>query len=302
MSALDKLKSINNPLTRFAPSPTGYLHLGHLAHAIFVWGTASLINGRVILRIEDHDTQRCRPEYIDAIYQDLDFFGFKWDNLSDGVVSDPVQSCRHNILKKYFRMLCQEQLIYGCNCTRKMVEERSGCVDGELCYDGFCRNESLTDPALYRFVVEEANITFDDILLGRQSQNPKHQCGDFAVKDRHNQWTYNFAVSVDDFEQGVNLVIRGEDILHATSRQIVLAKELGRTEPPMFMHHPLIKEQNGLKLSKRFFSESLKERREKGATAAELIGEAAYAVGLCSEKRLINFSEIPAIVKRYLEA
>ncbi|MGL1900945.1 MAG: glutamate--tRNA ligase family protein [Fibrobacterales bacterium] len=302
MAALaDALQSSTRFITRFAPSPTGYLHLGHLAHALYVWGVSKVYNSQVILRIEDHDTQRCRMEYIDAIFDDLHFFGLEWDNRVNGELFDPIQSSRNDIFKNYFRILCREQLVYGCECSRKMIEERSGRVNGELCYDGFCRNETLIDPPLYRAVIEECDVAFRDVLKGIQVQNPKHQCGDFAIFDRHNQWTYNFTVAIDDMIQGVNLIVRGEDILHATSRQILLAKELGRENPAYFMHHPLVTSHDGQKLSKRFLSRSLKERRESGESKEKLIGEAAAAIGLLDKPQNISLDAIPDLVRRYVE-
>ncbi len=298
---LGALKTSTRFVTRFAPSPTGYMHMGHLAHALFVWGVSKVYNSQVVLRIEDHDTQRCRMEYIDSIFDDLDFFGLEWDNHVNSHYFEPIQSSRNELFKNYFRILCREQLVYGCECSRKMIEERSGRENGELCYDGFCRNETLIDPPLYRSVVEECDVAFRDILKGVQIQNPKHQCGDFAILDRHNQWTYNFTVAIDDMIQGVNLIVRGEDLLHATGRQILLAKELGREEPAYFMHHPLLTSCNGQKLSKRFLSTSLKERRESGESKEKLMGEAAVAVGLLDTFQNITLSDVPDLVRRYVE-
>ncbi len=288
-------------ITRFAPSPTGYMHLGHLAHALYVWGVSDLYGAQVVLRVEDHDRQRCRSEYIESIFEDLDYFGFEWNNTIGDTTFDSIQSTRNDIFKQYFRALCQERNVYGCECSRKMIEERSERVNGELCYDGFCRNESLVDPPLYRIVLEECDVAFRDVLLGMQVQNPKHQCGDFTILDRHDQWTYNFTVAIDDMVQGVNLIIRGKDLLHATGRQILLARELGRENPAYFMHHPLITQKDGKKLSKRFFSESLKERRENGASAEELIGEAAYLVGLIPEKKSLSLGDIPDCIHTILQ-
>ena len=258
-------------VTRFAPSPTGYLHLGHVVNAIYVWGIARAAGARVLLRLEDHDRVRCRPEYEDALLEDLDWLGFEPDA---GRFPPTRQRDRSEIYAEALARLARTSHVYTCRCSRRDV--------GQKAYPGTCRLAGLSprdSPAL-RVQIDPGVDTFDDLLLGPQRQNPSAQCGDVLIRDRDGHWTYQFAVAADDLAQGVTLVIRGMDLLESTGRQLRLARLLGRTTFPVFAHHPLILTPSGQKLSKAGQATGIRELRKAGLTPARVIGRAAALAGL----------------------
>ncbi len=274
--------------TRFAPAPTGYLHLGHLVNAVHVWGLARAFGGHVILRIEDHDRTRCRTEYESALLEDLDWLGFIPD---EGSVAQfragatPLrQSDNTSAYEDSLMQLDAAQRVYACTCSRREILAITGPTPPgeETAYPGTCRRDRkpLDSTRARRVQLDEGAIGFDDLALGVQQQVPSRDCGDVLVRDRFGHWTYQFAVVVDDLHQGVDVVIRGEDLLSSTGRQLLLARMLGRDTPPQFYHHPLIRHADGRKLSKAAHDTSLRELRAAGADAASLIGEAARRCGL----------------------
>jgi glutamyl-Q tRNA(Asp) synthetase len=264
--------------TRFAPAPTGFLHLGHVASAIAVWGVARAFRGRVLLRIEDHDLTRSRAEYERAILDDLEWLGFRPD--------EPFvrQSERGAVYETAWRNLHARGLVYACDCSRKTIEAMSLSSRGEaeLRYGGLCREKGLAfeGPVSHRLRLEPSTEVFRDLRLGTIEQRPFEQCGDVAIRDRQGQWTYQFAASVDDFEQGVDLVIRGEDILTSTGRQIQIGELLGRESKARFLHHPLIIRPDGQKLSKSNRDTGIRELRAAGLSVEGVLGQAATALGL----------------------
>jgi len=273
---MDALPALVRRHTRFAPSPTGELHLGHVAAMIHVWGWADLENATVDVRIEDHDRQRCRPEYTTRLLADLDWLGFT--PLRGGRLR--IQSHQTGRYDAALHQLQQAGLVYACRCSRKSLPAaQSG---GEVCYPGTCREANWPagpDTAL-RVRLPDETVVFHDDQRGRQEQTPARQCGDFVIRDRHGQYTYQFAVVVDDLLDHIDWVIRGEDLLASTGRQIMLARLLGGTAPAFWRHHPLIVGSDGRKLSKSEGAPPLTELRERGLSADDVIGQAAYRVGL----------------------
>jgi glutamyl-tRNA synthetase/glutamyl-Q tRNA(Asp) synthetase len=260
-----------SPLTRFAPSPTGYLHLGHVVNAIYVWGIARALGGRVLLRIEDHDRIRCRPEYERALLDDIACLGFE----PDLGVDPPIrQSARSHEYEQALDRLRDSTLVYACDCSRKDI-------GGER-YNGRCRLRKLEfrHGCGIRVQLGRDEEVFEDALLGHQRQTPAEQCGDLLAKDRDGHWTYQFAATVDDLRQGVTLVIRGADLVSSTGRQLLLARMLGRRKPPVFLHHTLIRDSVGEKLSKSAGDAGVRELRAAGLSASEVIGIAAARAGL----------------------
>lgn len=251
-------------VTRFAPAPTGYLHLGHVLNAIYVWDTAraSGSDARVLLRIEDHDRARSRPEFEAALLEDLAWLGF--------VAEGPLvrQSERDAVYERALGELRTRGLIYACECSRSDI--------GSGRYPGTCRDKRLPESAGcgLRARLDPATERFDDLRLGRQEQRPSDQCGDLLVRDRLGHWTYQFAVVVDDWLQGVNLVIRGEDLLDSTGRQIQLARLLGREHPPAFLHHELVMKSPTQKLSKSDRDTGVRDLRARGWSAEQVIAAA----------------------------
>lgn len=302
-------------ITRFAPAPTGWLHLGHAANAVWVWGIARAFGGRVLLRVEDHDRGRCRPEYEAGLLDDLDWLGLEPDGTSTATFrAGPVSQRQSDDSARYVARLEALEtagLAYACTCSRAGIARAVGAaheVPGtiaagasetlhresqsstELHYPGTCRTrarDGASTPAR-RVVMTAAPIEhFDDLRLGPQEQDPDRQCGDVLARDRAGNWTYQFAVVVDDLEQQVDLVIRGEDLLASTGRQIRLARLLGRAAPPRFLHHPLLRHPDGRKLSKSAHDTGLRELRAAGRTRDEVLGLAAHLSGLVDRPRPI---------------
>jgi glutamyl/glutaminyl-tRNA synthetase len=276
-------------ISRFAPAPTGFLHLGHVVNALWVWQTAD----RVLLRIEDHDRQRSRPEFEAAIVEDLDWLGF----VPDGPAVR--QRERGDIYSQALETLKHQQLVYGCDCTRAAIA-RAGlkacatsappsetlvetlaaqpfrAAEDELRYPGTCRDRGVADaPGVGLRVRFEPSVErFVDLRHGPQEQRPWEQCGDLLIRDREGNWTYQFAVTVDDYVQGVTHVIRGDDLLASTGRQLQLARLLGRREPPLFLHHALIMKSSTQKLSKSDGDTGVRDLRARGWTPAQVIARA----------------------------
>ena len=276
-------------ITRFAPAPTGYLHLGHVLNAIYVWdiARASGPDGRVLLRIEDHDRMRSRPEFEAALLEDLDWLGF----VADGELTR--QSERGAMYERALDDLRQRGLTYACECSRADV--------GSGPYPGTCRHKNLSEsPGLgMRVRLDPSVERFEDLRLGPQEQRPSEQGGDVLVRDRHGNWTYQFAVVVDDWMQDVNLVIRGEDLLDSTGRQIQLARLLGREQPPAFLHHELLMKTPTQKLSKSDGDTGVRDLRAKGWSAEAVIDRAAALAGLSRDQITRRLSpELPSVKTR----
>jgi glutamyl-tRNA synthetase/glutamyl-Q tRNA(Asp) synthetase len=277
-------------LTRFAPAPTGFLHIGHVVNAVFVWGLARALGGGVLLRIEDHDRQRCRPEYQAALLDDLDWLGFRPDVFStDAFRSGPVegrQSNRDAAYRAALAPLIARDLVYACDCSRRQLE--SGV------YAGRCRDRGLPlqDGVGWRVRVDAGVETFDDGLLGPQCQSPAEQCGDVLIRDRLGNWTYQWAATSDDTSQRLALVVRGEDLLDSTGRQIYLARLLGRGQPPIFVHHPLVMKSATQKVSKSDGDTGVRDLRSAGWDAARVVGHAAWLAGLQPSAEPLPSSEV----------
>jgi glutamyl-tRNA synthetase/glutamyl-Q tRNA(Asp) synthetase len=272
-------------ITRFAPAPTGHLHLGHVVNAAYVWGIARAQGGRILLRIEDHDRQRSRPEYDRALLEDLDWLGFHADG-------GPVrQSQRSAIYAAALDRLQANGLVYACACPRTTV------------YPGTCRERRLADGAgrSLRVRLDPSIERFDDLRHGPQQQRPSDQCGDVVVRDRDGNWTYQFAAAVDDDAQGITLIIRGDDLLESTGRQLQLARLLGRRTPPRFLHHPLIMKSATQKLSKSDRDTGVRDLRAGGWAPERVVGEALFQAGVLPQPRAVQIGELPSIISGFNE-
>jgi len=302
---LDLLKLPSGWRTRFAPAPTGKLHLGHVVNAIYVWGIARANDGRVVLRIEDHDRSRCRPGYEQALLDDLDWLGFVPDEgTTAGFRAGESPLRQSDNAWRYAAAITALELrglVYTCRCSRRdiaqLVPDRP---NEEMRYPGTCRDASVPhDASLQRRVtLDGPNERFFDLLLGPQEQLPGAQCGDLLLRDRLGQWTYQFAVTVDDLEQHVDVVIRGEDLLPSTGRQRALARLLGRRTPLHFLHHPLVRKPSGEKLSKSAGDSCVSELRAAGRSRAEVLGAAAHFAGLIDQSRALDQEEIPELFRQ----
>jgi glutamyl-tRNA synthetase/glutamyl-Q tRNA(Asp) synthetase len=275
-------------LTRYAPSPTGHLHLGHVVNAIYVWGLARAAGGHVLLRMEDHDGIRCRAEYESSILEDLAWLGFEPD---EGLRPLLRQSDHGDVYRDALDRLRRTDHVYVCACSRKHIA-------GER-YDGFCRDRGLPEESGrgVRVRISEGVETFEDLLLGEIEQEPARQCGDLLLRDRDGNWTYQFAVTVDDMVQGITHVIRGEDLASSTGRQLRLRQMLGGEERPRFAHHPLIRKAGGAKLSKSAADTGVRDLRQSGLTPEEVIGRAAAAVGLIGQFRPVAAHDVADLFK-----
>lgn len=283
--------------TRFAPAPTGYLHLGHVVNAIFVWGIARALGGRVLLRIEDHDATRCRPEFEAALLEDLTWLGLHADEgAPPGVVR---QQERGAVYEAALAALDARGLVYACDCSRRLLAERQPDLPNvETAYPGRCRDRRLERAAGcgLRVMLPPDAIEIDDAAAGPLRQRPAEQCGDLLVRDRLGQWTYQFAVTADDQAQGVNLVVRGRDLLASTGRQMLLGRLLGRVEPPVFAHHTLLLRPDGAKLSKSDGATGIRELRAGGRSAEEVLGLAAFRAGLRAGPGSIGPDDLAGVI------
>ena len=278
-------------ITRFAPSPTGYLHLGHVVNAIYVWGLARAGEGRVLLRIEDHDRIRSRTVFERGILEDLEWLGFTADDRANPVRR---QSDNAAAYERALAMLQATHHVYACDCSRREI-------GGER-YAGRCRHrrlgpgDQLPRGLGIRVQLDAAPERFDDLALGEIVQTPAKQCGDLLLKDRDGNWTYQFAVTVDDMNDEIDLVVRGLDLLSSTGRQMKLGRMLGRDRPPAFFHHPLILKTDGEKLSKANRDTGVRELRASGLRAADVIGQAATAVGLLDRFQPLDAASVSEAV------
>jgi glutamyl-Q tRNA(Asp) synthetase len=289
-------------ITRFAPAPTGWLHLGHVVNAIYVWGLGRSRGAEVLLRVEDHDRQRSRPEFERGLLDDLDWLGFTPDRFPPAAFrAGPCasrQQDRQPIYARTAESLASAGLLYGCLCSRR--DESSGRgeatgPEGQGC-PGRCRERSipLTDGVVWRVRTTAEIEVVEDLLAGRRELGPSVD-GDVAVRDRLGNWTYQFAVSVDDFDQRVDLVIRGEDLLESTGKQIQLARLLGRAVPPRFAHHPLVMKSPGRKLSKSDGDSGVRDLARAGWSPEQVIGEAAHQAGLTRFRGRLSAADVAGL-------
>lgn len=269
---------------RYAPSPSGRMHLGNLLCCLLAWLSAKSKGGQVLLRIEDLDAARCPRAYADAILDDLAWLGLA----ADGPSPPLYQSERSGLYQAYYDKLAAKGLVYPCFCSRSQLHAANAPhrADGQVVYAGNCRGLSAAQIAekaktrapAYRVRVPDETITFVDGHLGHYSENLAADCGDFYLRRADGVFAYQLAVVVDDALMGVTEVVRGADLLSSTPRQLWLYRELGLT-PPAFYHLPLLLAADGRRLSKRDGDQSLEHLRSV-YTPAEIIGRLAFACGL----------------------
>ena len=237
------------PIGRFAPSPTGPLHTGSLATAVASWLMAKSASGRWLLRMDDLDTPRQVPGMAGDIMRTLELFGLQWD----GEVT--WQSRSLDAYSAAFDRLAGLGMVYPCGCSRKEIAQASSAPhpeDDGILYPGTCRNGMRAGAAVrsWRLRVPDVEVCFDDLRRGRICQNPGARCGDFALARGDGEFAYQLAVVVDDHLTGVTQVVRGDDLLASTPRQILLQGLLGYPRPG-YCHLPLVTGPDGVKLSKR---------------------------------------------------
>lgn len=304
--------SDNNIKGRFAPSPTGRMHLGNVFAALISWLSAKKQGGKWVLRIEDLDPQRSRTEYARLIEDDLHWLGLDWDEGGlDNIGENPPyrQSLRSAIYEEALEKLKATGLTYPCFCTRSdiMATQAPHESDGRVVYAGTCRpanlrnlgsevasvreisaiqpsaksKESEKTIRATRLWVPDKTIRFTDRLYGPQEVNLARHCGDFILRRADGAWAYQLAVVIDDASMGVTEVVRGNDLLLSAAQQIYLYRLLGLPEPE-FAHVPLLCNAEGRRLSKRDSSLSMEEIR-KEASPSHVIGYLACLAGLLPE-------------------
>ena len=270
---------------RFAPSPSGRMHLGNLWSCLLAWLAARSAGGSVVLRLEDLDPERCRREYGEQIMRDLEWLGLDWDG-------EPVwQSERTGAYAHAFRRLEEQGLVYPCFCSRaeRLAAAAPHAADGHTVYSGRCSRLSpgerqalaLVRRPAWRVRVPEITESFDDLCQGPYAQELSRECGDFILRRSDGVYAYQLAVVVDDAWMGVNQVVRGRDLLSSAPRQQWLARTLG-LPPPRYGHVPLLLSGDGRRLAKRDLSLDAGTLRER-YNSEELVGRLALLAGLIPE-------------------
>lgn len=273
---------------RFAPSPSGRMHLGNVFTALLAWLSVRSQQGTMLLRIEDLDPDRSKQEYIDALKNDLQWLGLDWDR------EMPRQSTREEAYRSCFERL----ETYPCYCTRNELHDASAphASDGRMIYAGTCRNLTAEQRAVkakkpsWRVRVPDRSISFYDGVCGPYAENLAQDCGDFIVRRSDGVYAYQLAVVCDDAFGGVTEVVRGSDLLSSTPRQIWLYEALGFSVPKFF-HVPLLTAPDGKRLSKREKSLDLEHLRQI-CTPEEIIGKLAFAAKLIEREEPIRAREL----------
>ncbi len=283
---------------RFAPSPTGRMHLGNVMCALLSWLSAKSQGGQWLLRIEDLDPQRSKASWAELIKDDLRWLGLTWDE-------EARQSERSDIYNRHINIIERLGLTYPCYCTRAELQATQAPheSDGRQVYPGTCRPKRFSDkpntpasrltteagkplnsqlPSLsspkIRLIVPDEDISFTDGHYGPQTVNLSTHCGDFILRRADGAWAYQLAVVVDDALMGVTEVVRGRDLLLSTPQQLYLYRLLG-LQPPVFCHHPLLLNAAGQRLSKRDHALDMSVLRQH-SSARQLVGRLAHVIGL----------------------
>jgi glutamyl-tRNA synthetase len=306
----------NEPLSehirgRYAPSPTGDLHVGNLRTALLAWLFARCSGGQFIMRVEDLDRPRVRPAATQRMLDDLRWLGLDWDEGPDvgGPYTPYVQSQRQEIYALHLRHLVDADLVYPCYCTRAEIARVASAPHGPEGprYPGTCRH--LTEqqrsqhqahnrrPSLRFRVDDQRIVTFTDLLAGPMEQQVQQAVGDFIVCRSDGIFAYQFAVVVDDALMHINQVVRGADLLPSTARQILLYEALG-FPVPTFAHVRLVLDEQGKRLSKREQSAGLEPLRAAGATPEQVVGWLAADCGLVDRREEISTK---GLIDRYKE-
>ncbi len=282
---------------RFAPSPSGRMHLGNLCCALAAWLSVRSQNGVMLLRIEDLDPDRCKRAYAEQLMDDLHWLGLDWDEGPGTGQNGPYfQSERRALYEEALQMLRQQGKVYPCFCTRAQLHAVSAphAGDGVFRYPGTCRSLSAAeiakksktrDPAL-RFRAPAGETRFDDLFLGPQALDVQAVFGDFLVRRSDGVHAYQLAVTVDDARMGVTEVVRGRDLLASTACQLRLFEALG-APAPRYGHVPLLTNTEGRRLSKREQDLDVGVLRERFAPEA-LCGKLAHLLGLLDRPEAIS--------------
>ena len=277
---------------RFAPTPSGRMHLGNVFAALIAWLSVRSRGGELVLRMEDLDTQRTSAEFAELLRRDLDWLGLNWDR------ETPPQSRRSEVYDRYFEKLRDLGLLYPCYCTRSQLHNVNAphLSDGTYVYAGTCRDLKTPPPdrlPAWRVRVPEREYVVEDLCQGTFYQNLSTDCGDFVVRRADGVYVYQLAVTVDDGEAGVTEVVRGMDLLGSAPRQMYL-QELFGFPNPRYGHVPMLLAPDGRRLSKRDRDLDLGEL-QKRMSAQELLGKLAFSAGLIEKPEKISAAELATI-------
>jgi len=280
------------PVGRFAPTPSGRMHLGNVFAALLAWLSVRSKNGEMILRMEDLDTQRTSEEYAQVLREDLLWLGLDYDRETE------TQSKRSAVYDRYFDMLSDQKLLYPCYCTRSQLHGINAphLSDGTYVYPGTCRNltqaqrETFNRLPAWRVRVPDREWAMVDYVQGPYRLNLATQCGDMVVRRADGVYVYQLAVTVDDGEAGVTEVVRGMDLLSSAPRQMYLQELFGFPHPE-YAHVPMLVAPDGRRLSKRDRDLDLGELR-KHISPEWVIGVLAYACGLIDVKCPVSAREL----------
>ena len=295
---------------RFAPSPTGQMHLGNAWTALLAWLQVRAGKGQLVLRMEDLDPDRSRTEYVEGLEKDLRWLGLDWEEGGDlgGAYGPYEQDKRRGLYEEALQRLRRQELIYPCYCTRaELAASAPHGEDGERIYQGTCAGgvagSKLTRKPSLRLKVPEEEIVFEDGVYGLVRQNLRQECGDFVVRRSDGVHAYQLAVVVDDALMGITHVLRGADLLASTPRQLYLYRLLGYAAP-LFSHVPLLVDEKGVRLSKRHGALAVAVLRERGVRAEKIIGLLAWLAGLlpaleeAQPQELVNLFDLKKISRQ----
>ena len=273
---------------RFAPTPSGRMHLGNVFAGLIAWLSVKSRDGAMVLRMEDLDTQRTSAEFAAVLREDLTWLGLNWDTETE------PQSQRSAVYDGYFEILREKGLLYPCYCTRSQLHNVNAphLSDGTYVYAGTCRNlTQIPDrKPSWRVMVPDRIWQVEDKVQGHYEENLATDCGDFVVRRADGVYVYQLAVTVDDGEAGVTEVVRGMDLLSSAPRQMYL-QELFGFRHPQYGHVPMLLAPDGRRLSKRDKDLDLGELRKR-LKPEELIGILAFSSGLIDQKQAISAREL----------
>ena len=289
------MKEKQTPVGRFAPTPSGRMHLGNVFAALMSWLSPKSQGGGWILRMEDLDTLRTKEEYAQLLREDLRWLGLDWDEETQ------PQSRRSEVYDRYFEQLRERDLLFPCYCTRSQLHNVNAphLSDGTYVYAGTCRdltpeqrNAQKRLPS-WRVKVPDREYSFTDLVQGEYRENLTTDCGDFVVRRADGVYVYQLAVTVDDGEAGVTEVVRGWDLLGSAPRQMYL-QDLFGFEHPEYAHIPMLMAPEGRRLSKRDQDLDMGAIRSR-MTPEKLIGVLAHAAGLVEVPQPISARELASV-------
>jgi glutamyl-tRNA synthetase len=291
---------------RYAPSPTGFLHLGNARTALAAWLHTRSQGGHFVLRIEDLDSQRSKPEFIKANIDELRWLGLDWDEGPDvgGEYAPYIQSQRREGYQEALEYLQKHNDLFECYLSRKDLQDLASAPHEKMTVYGQrerALNEAIREqkklehkPPSLRFKVKSQTLRFTDLLQGDQLFSAVNDVGNFVVKRADGEWAYQLAVVVDDILMNINEVVRGDDLLNSTAAQLLLYEALNKPAPS-FMHVPLLADQTGQRMSKRKGSLTLSAIKAEGIKPERLVGLLAFSLGFLDRQKEVEARDLISV-------